>query len=96
MSGRKEIVAILPSNKTTLVYQKTRIRQISSLSSVILVGELLEKHTFSVDDLFGAPGVPKNGRNGPIWAIDRKNRIGGCDSTEISVVLSLGIIRIDA
>ena len=37
----------------------------------------------------------KNGRNGPIQTIPGKNRIDGCDGTEILVVLPLGIIRID-
>ena len=42
-----------------------------------------------------APWGPKNGRNGPFRATGGKNRIDGCDGTEISVVLPLGIIRID-
>merc|ERR1712055_1204390 len=39
-----------------------------------------------------APWGPKNG---PFRATGGKNRIDGCDGTEISVVLPLGIIRID-
>jgi len=42
-----------------------------------------------------APWGPKNGQNGPFRATGGKNRIDGCDGTEISVVLPLGIIRID-
>ena len=34
-------------------------------------------------------------KNGPFRATGGKNRIDGCDGTEISVVLPLGIIRID-
>ena len=41
------------------------------------------------------PWGPKNGRNGPIRATGGKNRIDGCDATEISLVLPLGIVRID-
>ena len=41
------------------------------------------------------PWGPKNGRNGPIRATGGKNRIDGCDGTEISLVLPLGIVRID-
>ena len=42
-----------------------------------------------------APWGPKNDRNGPIRAIGGKKRIDGCNGTDISVVLPLGIIRID-
>ena len=41
------------------------------------------------------PPGPKNGRNGPLQAFGGKNRIDGCDATEISLVLPLGIVRID-
>ena len=37
---------------------------------------------------------PKNARNGPFQACNEKNRIDGCDGTEISGVLPLGIVRI--
>ena len=42
-----------------------------------------------------APWGPKNDRNGPIRATDGKNRIDGCDATKISLVLPIGIVRID-
>jgi hypothetical protein len=42
------------------------------------------------------PWGPKNGRNSPFGAIGGKNRINGCDATNISVVLPLGIIRFSA
>ena len=38
---------------------------------------------------------PLGPKNGPFRATSGKNRIDGCDGTEISVVLPLGIIRID-
>ena len=43
-----------------------------------------------------APQGPKNGQNGPFRAISGKNRINGCDATEISVILPVGIFRIDS
>ena len=69
--------------------EKVNLGALGSAGASLLLGEQTKTS-------ISAPWGPKNGRNGPIWAIDRKNRIGGCDSTEISVVLSLGIIRIDA
>ena len=39
--------------------------------------------------------MPKNGQNGPFRAGGGKNQIDRCNGTEISVVLPLGIIRID-
>ena len=42
------------------------------------------------------PKSPKNGRNGPFLAINGKNWIDGCDGTEISIVLAIGIFRIDS
>ena len=38
-----------------------------------------------------APWGPKNGRNGPFRAIGGKNRIDGCDTTKISVILPVRI-----